>query len=366
MDYRQLGHTDIKVSKICLGTMTWGTQNTEQEAHEQMDYALSRDVNFFDTAEAYPVTPIGPETQGRTEEYIGTWFEQSGNRDKVILATKVMGRAPALLPEDKSRATSPGITWIRDGKAIHNRHHIEAAIETSLQRLQTDYVDLYQLHWPDRPANRFGIRDFYHRTDNMAPDGVYDDLLLEAATVMNDLIKAGKIRSWGLSNETPYGVMKYLRLCDENGLQRPASIQNPYSLLDRIFDIGLAEICMRENFGFLPYSPLGAGVLTGKYLDGTYPEGSRLAISGGNSRYKNPKCDEAVADYVQIAKDHNLDPTMMALSFVRERPWTTSNIIGATTMAQLKTNIDSAELVLSDEVMTAIQHIHDNNPNPGP
>ena len=226
MDYRTLGRSNIKVSKICLGTMTWGTQNSENEAHEQMNYALSRDVNFFDTAEIYPVTPIGPETQGSTEKCIGTWFAKTGNRDKVVLATKVMGRAPALLPESKSRATSPGIDWIRDGNAIHNRENIESAIETSLTRLQTDYVDLYQLHWPDRPANRFGIRDFYHRDDNMAQDGVYDELFLEAATVMNDLMKAGKIRTWGLSNETPYGVMKYLRLCDENGLERPVSIQN--------------------------------------------------------------------------------------------------------------------------------------------
>lgn len=366
MEKRSLGHSDITVSKICLGTMTWGTQNSEAEAHEQMDYALSRGVNFFDTAEIYPVTPIGAETQGRTEECIGTWFEKTGNRDKVILATKVMGRAPALLPEDKARATSPGITWIRDGKAIHNRTNIEAAIETSLARLKTDYVDLYQLHWPDRPANRFGMRDFYHVKDNMAPDGNYDELFLEAATTMNDLIKAGKIRTWGLSNETPYGAMKYLRLCDENGLQRPVSIQNPYSLLDRIYDIGLAEVSMRENIGFLPYSPLGAGVLSGKYLDGTCPEGSRLAISGGFSRYKNPQCDKAVADYVKIAKEHNLDPSIMALSFVTERPWTTSNIIGATTMEQLKINIDSAETILSDEVMMAINNIHNNNPNPGP
>lgn len=366
MEYRTLGHSDIKVSKICLGTMTWGTQNSESQAHEQMDYALSRDVNFFDTAEIYPVTPIGAETQGRTEEYIGMWFEKSGHRDKVILATKVMGRAPALLPEDKTRATSPGITWIRDGKAIHDRGNIENAIETSLARLKTDYVDLYQLHWPDRPANRFGIRDFYHRQDDMAPNGDYDALFLEAAQTMNDLIKAGKIRSWGLSNETPWGVMNYLRLCDENNLIRPVSIQNPYSLLDRIYDIGLAEVSMRENIGLLAYSPLGAGVLSGKYLDGTYPEGSRLAISGGNSRYKNPQCDKAVADYVKIAKEYDLDPSLMALSFVNERPWVTSNIIGATKMDQLKVNIDSAETTLSDEVMTAINAIHSNNPNPGP
>ncbi len=366
MKQRQLGHSDIKVSKICLGTMTWGTQNSESQAHEQMSYALERDINFFDTAEIYPVTPIGASTQGKTEEYIGTWFQKTGQRDKIVLATKVMGRSPALLPENKERATSPGITWIRDGKAIHNKQNITKALEDSLKRLKTDYIDLYQLHWPDRPANRFGIRDFYHRYDDMAPTGDYDDLFLEAAHTMNTLIQSGEIRTWGLSNETPWGVMKYLRLCDENNLVRPVSIQNPYSLLDRIYDIGLAEVSMRENIGLLAYSPLGAGVLTGKYLDDTYPEGSRLAISEGRSRYKNPQCDKAVANYVRLAKDHNIDPTIMALSFVNDRPWTTSNIIGATTMAQLKTNIDSAEICLSDDIIQAINDIHANNPNPGP
>lgn len=366
MKLRNLGNSGIKVSEICLGTMTWGTQNVESEAFEQMDYALAHDVNFWDTAEVYAVPP-SEESYGKTETMIGNWFAKTGKRDHVVLASKVVGRTPHPKPAGApAHHHDRGQYWIREGKARHNRDNIMTAIDDSLKRLQTDYVDLYQLHWPDRPAQRFGIRDYFVVPDDLVPDGNYDAMMLEVLQSMDELIKAGKIRSWGLSNETPWGVMKYISLADKHGLPRPVSVQNPYSLLDRRDEAGLMEVCHRENIAHLPYSPLGAGVLSGKYLHNQWPEGARATLAGHKGRYIKPKCEEAVEAYVDLAKKYNLDPSQMALAFLIQLPFVTSTIIGATSMDQLKINIASAQLRLPEEVNVAINIIHDNNPNPGP
>lgn len=366
MKLRNLGHSNIKVPAICLGTMKWGSQNTQDEAFQQMDYALAHQINFWDTAEVYAVPPTA-ESYGKTETIIGNWFAKNGKRDHVVLASKVVGRTPHPKP-----AGSPvhhhdkGQFWIREGQAKHNRDNITRAIEDSLKRLQTDYVDLYQLHWPDRPAQRFGLRDFFVVPDDMAPDGNYDAIMLEVLETMNDLIKAGKIRSWGLSNETAWGTMKYLTLAEKHNLPKPVSVQNPYSLLDRRDEAGLMEVCMRENISHLPYSPLATGVLTGKYLNGQWPENARLTLSGRKGRYIKPKCEEAVTAYVDLAKKYSLDPSQMALAYLIQNPFVTSTIIGATTLDQLKTNIDSLQVQLPSEVIAAINIIHESNPNPGP
>ena len=344
MQYRQLGNTDIKVSSICLGTMTFGEQNTETEAHQQLDYALDHGVNFIDTAELYPVPPK-PETQGRTEAYIGSWLKQRQCRDKVILATKVAG---------------PGRDWLnhfRGGNNCLDRYNIETALEASLNRLQTDFIDLYQVHWPDRETNCFGQLGYRHPAkDNSIP-------VEETLGVLSDLVQAGKIRHLGVSNETPWGVMRYLASAD---LQRIVSIQNPYNLLNRSYEVGLAEISHREQVGLLAYSPLGFGVLSGKYLHGARPAGSRLALFDAYTRYSNPQAELATERYVKLARQHGLDPAQMSLAFVTGRPFTTSNIIGATNLQQLEANIASAELTLSDEILQQIEQIHTEHPNPSP
>lgn len=346
MEYRKLGRTDLDVSSICLGTMTWGEQNTQAEGFEQMDYALERGVNFFDTAELYAVPPKA-ETQGSTETIIGNYFAERKNRDKVILASKVTGRS--------------GMEWFRKSgeKTELNRAQIEEAIDGSLTRLQTDYIDLYQLHWPDRPVNAFGSQIYKHEGDEI-------NTIEEILEVLQDLVKAGKIRHVGLSNENPWGTAQFIRLANEKGLPRMQSIQNAYNLLNRIFEYGLSEFSHRDDVGLLAYSPLAQGMLTGKYLDGAAPAGARGTLFGRLDRYQTPNAEVAIRKYVQIAKDFGLDPAQLANQFVTTRPFVTSNIIGATTMEQLKTAIDSTQLVLTDEIMAAIEDVHLWHTNPCP
>ncbi len=346
MKYTKLGNTNIKVSKICLGTMTWGEQNTADQGFEQLDYAVEAGVNFIDTAELYPIPPI-PATQGVTESIIGDWMQQRKNRDQLVIATKVCGRGK-------------WVKYIREGKNKLDRENIEAAVDASLQRLKTDYIDLYQLHWPDRSTNFFGELGFVPKPDDrMTP-------IEETLDALNDLVKAGKIRQIGISNETPWGMMRYLQLAEQRDQARLVSIQNPYSLLNRSFEIGLSEIAIRENVGLLAYSPLGFGVLSGKYLDGQKPAGSRLTLFQEYSRYTKGQGIEATEAYVQLARVHDLDPAQMALAFVNTRPFVTSTIIGATTMDQLKVDIASIDLELSEEVLEGIEEIHRRYPNPSP
>lgn len=347
MEYRPLGNTDLKVSAIALGTMTWGQQNSEADAFEQMDYALERGINLIDTAEMYPVPPR-PETQGLTETYIGNWIASRGTRDKIVLATKAAGRGD----------NNPGVQHVRGGPRL-NKEHIHQAIESSLQRLQTDYVDLYQLHWPERNTNFFGRMDYRHGTD----DGVEIRETLEA---LAELVQQGKIRHVGLSNETAWGAMHYASLAKEFDLPRPVSIQNPYSLVNRTYEIGLAEVSMREEMGLLAYSPMAFGVLSGKYMNGQRPEGARITLFDRFTRYTSARTDAAVEEYVGLARKYGLDPAQMSLAFVTGREFVTSNIIGATTMEQLKSNIDSCDLVLSDELLKDIERVHSHNPNPAP
>lgn len=349
MQYRKLGQTNIDVSVIALGTMTWGEQNSEAEAHAQLDYAVDRGVNLIDAAEMYPVPPK-PETQGLTERYIGTWLSQSGKRDKVLVATKVAGPSRKLAQA----------AHIRGGKTKFDRANIEAALNDSLQRLQTDYVDLYQLHWPDRTTNHFGELGYSHVEDE---DTVP---IAETLQVLSDLVKAGKIRHIGLSNETPWGVSQFLNIAKDQGLERVVSIQNPYNLLNRSFEIGNAEIAIREQVGLLAYSPLAFGALTGKYLNGAQPAGARLTLWERFARYKAPAAEQAISQYVALAHQHGLDPAQLALAYVNSRRFVTSNIIGATNLDQLKTNIDSIDLTLSAEVLQAVEHIHLQHPNPSP
>lgn len=348
MEYRKLGPTTLDVSAICLGTMTFGEQNSEAEAHEQIDYALDRGVNFIDAAEMYPVPPRA-ETQGRTEAYIGSWLAKTGRRNDVALATKVTGHARTAME------------YLRDGDTPRlTPAHIRRAVEASLDRLQTDHIDLYQLHWPDRATNTFGKRGYVHdAADEPVP---IEETLGELARLVDE----GKIRHVGLSNETPWGVMRFLRAAERESLPRVASIQNPYSLLNRTFEIGLAECSIREQVGLLAYSPLAFGVLSGKYLDGARPAGARLTRWERFARYAGQRAEQATADYVALAREHGLDPAQMALAYVTGREFVTSNIIGATTMEQLAANIDSAEMALSDEVLAGIEAIHADNPDPSP
>ncbi|MEL0320516.1 MAG: NADP(H)-dependent aldo-keto reductase [Gammaproteobacteria bacterium] len=346
MDKRPLGKTGIDVTSICLGTMTWGEQNTEAEAHEQLSYACDeRGINFIDTAELYPVPPKA-DTQGRTEQYIGSWLNQRGRRDDLVIATKACG---------------PGewVNYFRGGPR-HTKDHLEAAIDASLARLQTDYVDLYQLHWPDRPTNFFGQLGYTH------VDGADETPIDEILTALESLVVSGKVRAIGLSNETPWGVMTFLEIARREGLPVVASIQNPYSLLNRTFEIGLSEIAHRESVGLLAYSPLAFGVLSGKYLGGKRPEGARLTLFDRFSRYSNPEATRATEAYAALAAEHGLSLTAMALAYVTSRPFVTSNIIGATSMAQLKENIDTHDLKLSDAVLDGIEAIHVSQPNPSP
>jgi aryl-alcohol dehydrogenase-like predicted oxidoreductase len=346
MQYHQLGRTDLRVSQIGLGTMTWGEQNTEQEAHAQLDHALDQGINLIDTAEMYPVPPKA-ETQGRTEAYIGSWLEKRGRRDRVVIATKVAGPA------------GDWLSYLRSGPRL-NRQHIEAALDASLERLQTDYIDLYQVHWPERKTNNFGQLGYAYPTD--------EDLVPIADTleVLADLVDEGKVRHIGVSNETPWGVMRYLEDAERDGAPRIVSIQNPYNLLNRSFEIGLAEITHREGPGLLAYSPLAFGVLSGKYLGGTRPAGARLTLFDRFNRYSSAEAETAAAAYVRLARDHELDPAQMALAYVNSRPFVTATLIGATSMAQLRSNIASVGLTLSNEVLEGIEAIHRRQPNPCP
>ncbi|MEM1119560.1 MAG: NADP(H)-dependent aldo-keto reductase [Bacteroidota bacterium] len=347
MKYSRLGRTNLEVSKICLGTMTWGEQNTEAEGHEQMSYALDRGVNFWDTAELYSVPPKA-ETHGSTEKVIGTWFKKNGKRDKVILATKIGG-------------ASPNLTWLR-GPEDFSRRAIFLALEKSLKRLQTDYVDLYQLHWPTRKANFFGVKEYKHSKSDQ-----WQDNFLELLGAMDDLVKQGKIRYFGISNETPWGFHNFLKLSEQHNLPRVASVQNPYSLLNRTYEIGMAEMSIRENAGLLAYSPLGFGVLSGKYLKGTARPKSRLNLFGKiYPRYSGEQATKATKMYLDIAEKHGLSLAQMALAFVNIQPFLTANIIGATTMEQLKENIDSIDVELSDEILKEIGAVHNQISNPAP
>ena len=345
MQYRQLGRTDIQVSAICLGTMTWGEQNTESDAHAQLDYALDQGINFIDTAELYSIPPRA-ETQGLTEKYIGTWLKNRPDRDKIILASKVAGER-----------------WpkhIRGGPKL-NRQQIREAIENSLRRLQTDYLDLYQVHWPARETNFFGQLGYSHNPNDQAT------AIETTLEVLNDLVAEGKVRHIGLSNETPWGVAEYLRLAEQRGWPQVASIQNPYNLLNRTFEIGLAEIACREQVGLLAYSPMAFGALSGKYLRGAKPQGCRLTLWASQyGRYTKPNGIAATEKYVELAKQRNLSPAQVALAYVTTRDFVTTNIIGATSMAQLKENIASIELTLSKDLLEEIEAIHLDRPNPCP
>ncbi|MGQ9366371.1 aldo/keto reductase [Azospirillum sp. ST 5-10] len=347
MEYRPLGRTGLTVSAIGLGTMTWGRQNSEAEGHAQMDRALERGVTFWDTAEMYAVPPTA-DTYGRTETIIGTWFRSRGGRDKVVLASKVIGQPRG------------AFDWVRGGTARLDRANILAAVEASLRRLQTDWIDLYQLHWPDRLAVRFGARSYRHAPeDDGAP-------LEETLSVLDELVKAGKIRAFGLSNETPWGTMTCLKLAETRGLPRPASIQNAYNLLNRTFESGLAEVALREDVGLIAYSPLAAGTLAGKYLDGAVPDGTRRAVDHRKSRYDTPNADAATRAYLDIARRHGLEPTRMAIAFVAHQPFVASTLIGATTMAHLESNIDAFDLRLDPAVLKEIDGVHARNPDPCP
>jgi aryl-alcohol dehydrogenase-like predicted oxidoreductase len=346
MLYRPLGDSNLKVSALSLGTMTFGEQNSVTEAHAQLDRAIDAGINLIDTAEMYPVPPKA-KTQGETERHIGRWLTQRGRRDQLVLATKVAGPADWL-------------NYLRDGNLHLDRTNIEAALDQSLQRLSTDYIDIYQLHWPDRKTNYFGSLGYQHPKHEQATP------IEETLEALNDLKKAGKIRYVGLSNETPWGVMHYLQLAQQHDLPRVVSIQNPYSLLNRTFEIGLAEIAHRESCGLLAYSPLAFGVLSGKYLGGKKPLNARLSLYDRFTRYSNPQADAATEQYVQLALDQGLDPAQMALAYVTSRPFVTSTIIGATTQEQLQTNLASIDLKLTKEVLEGIEKIHIQYPNPSP
>ncbi len=347
MQYRRLGRTDLNVSAICLGTMTWGQQNTEAEGHEQLDYALAHGVNFIDTAELYSIPPKA-ETFGSTERIIGTWLKARGNRDKVIIASKVVGRG-----------TEP---WFRDNGAPTRltRVQINEALDKSLKRLQTDYIDLYQLHWPDRPMP-WGANPTVFQFEEADSTPIEETL-----AALQDLVKAGKIRHVGLSNESAWGTMSFVHKAEMMGLPRVQSIQNAYNLLNRTFEVALAEIAMREQVGLLAYSPLAQGFLTGKYMNGARPEGARLTLFKRGQRYEKPGSAEAIDAYVALAQKHNLDPAQLAIAFAASRPFTTSVIIGATTMAQLKSDIAALDLVLSPELEKEINAIHQRHSNPAP
>ena len=346
MKFKKLGNTVVDVSLICLGTMTWGEQNTQGEAFEQMDYALEKGVNFFDTAELYAVPPKA-ETFGKTEEIIGNWFLSKKNREKIILASKIAG---------------PRCEWIRGGKNNYSEKKIQEAINGSLKRLKTDYIDLYQLHWPERTANFFGKLGYEHDE----AEGEWNDFesILRA---LEKFIKQGKIRYIGISNETPYGLSRYLEISQNKHLPRVMSVQNAYSLVNRTYEVGLAEISVREKSGLLAYSPLAAGYLSGKYRNDKMPEDSRMHLFGDMwKRYQDPRAVKAYEEYYLLAKEMGISLVELSLAFVNSRPFVTSNIIGATTMDQLKENIQSVNIELTDEMMDKINLIHNNNPNPSP
>ena len=345
MKYTKIPQTDIKVSKICLGTMTYGQQNTESEAHEQLNYAIDQGVNFIDTAEMYSI-PGKKETQGSTERYIGSWLKDQ-KREDLVVATKITGPMPYF-------------NYIRPNLGF-SKEVLHDALNKSLERLQTEYVDIYQLHWPERSVNFFGQRNFKHD-----PDEKWQDNFKEIIEALDGLVKEGKIRHYGVSNESSWGVMRQVSESKNHGLTTCKTIQNPYSLLNRTFEINLAEVSLREQIGLLAYSPLAFGVLSGKYLDGKMPENSRLKLFPAYSRYSNPQALKLTALYAELAKQHNLSLTELSLAFVNQRPFVTGNIIGATTMEQLKENIGSIDVTLSDEILNEIDRIQELQPNPAP
>jgi len=345
MIYTTIPNTDIKVSKICLGTMTFGQQNTEAEGHEQMDYALERGVNFFDTAEMYSV-PANEATYGSTEKIIGTWFKKSGNRDKVILASKIAG-------------PNANFGYMRE-KLDFSPASIKYAVENSLKRLQTDYIDLYQMHWPERKTNNFGQRAFHGHDD------VWEDNFREVLETFDGLIKEGKIKHIGASNENAWGMMRLLEESKYNSLPRIKTVQNPYSLLNRLFEVNSAEVSKYENVGLLGYSPLAFGVLTGKFLTGESHPNARVNLFPQYTRYKSEQCTQATKLYLEIAKKHGLTLTQLAMGFVLAQPFLTSAIIGATTMEQLKENIDTIDVILSKEILAEIDAVQAIIPDPAP
>ena len=345
MKFKKLGNTDLKVSLICLGTMTWGTQNSEKDAFEQMDYSISKGINFFDTAELYSVPPTA-DSFGKTEEIIGNWFKERKNREKIILASKVAG---------------PGCDWIRGGGNSFDKKKMEEAIDGSLKRLKTDYIDLYQLHWPERSTNFFGRRDYLYNNKEGHWNSFED--ILEA---LKKFIKSGKIRHIGVSNETPYGLSRYLEISKNKNAPRMMSVQNPYNLVNRTYEIGMSEISIREKCGLLVYYPLAAGALSGKYKNGNMPKDSRMALFKGWERHLNPLAMKAYDEYFKVAKDFNLTMVQLAQAFVNSRPFVTSNIIGATTMDQLKENVESIDIEFTNEMMERVNEIHNSNPNPSP
>ncbi|MGJ0510945.1 aldo/keto reductase [Methylocystis sp.] len=349
MEYRKLGDSNLSVSAICLGSMTWGQQNSKAEGHAQLDYAFDCGVNFIDTAEIYSIPPR-QETQGSSERIIGNWLAARKNRDKAIIATKVAGRGDA--------------NWLRPGGAgtILDARNINAAIEGSLKRLQTDYIDLYQLHWPDRSLPLWGAGGTVYRRPTKR-DEIPIEETLEALT---RLVKAGKVRHIGLSNETPWGVARFLRAAELGHGPRVVSIQNAYNLVNRTFEIGLAEFTERERVGLLAYSPLAQGYLTGKYQGGARPPGARTTLFERAQRYEKPEVERAVAAYLTLAQDMGADPAQLAIAFVTSRPFVTSNIIGATTMAQIKTDLESVEFRITPEIERRIDAIHHLHSNPAP
>ena len=347
MKYRLLGNSEIRVSLICLGTMTWGQQNSEAEAFEQMNYALECGVNFWDTAEMYPI-PVRADTQGRTEHFIGNWFKKHGRRDEVIVATKVTGRSER--------------TWVRTGQETRvNREQIVQAVEGSLKRLQTEYIDLYQVHWPDRRMGLWGegTGSYVHK------EGHDETPIVEAMTVLSELVRAGKIRTIGVSNETPWGVCQYLEASNFYGCERIVSVQNSYSVLNRIYEIGLSEFAYRDKIGLLAYSPMAMGTLSGKYETGSIPLNSRMELFPEfMQRYQTAGARQAISSYVQLACEYGISPAHLALGYVNSRPFVSSNIIGATSLEQLQQNIESVDVEISEELEQAIQAIHRSNKNP--
>jgi aryl-alcohol dehydrogenase-like predicted oxidoreductase len=345
MKYTTLPNTDIKVSKICLGTMTFGQQNTETDGHAQMDYAVDRGINFFDTAEMYSV-PAREETYGSTERILGTWFKKTGKREEVVLASKIAG-------------PNPNFNYMRE-KNDFSPASIKYALDNSLQRLQTDYIDLYQLHWPERKTNYFGQRGF------KVQDDAWEDNIHEVLDTLGGFIKEGKIKHIGLSNETPWGIMRFLEESKYNHLPRIKTVQNPYSLLNRLFENGSAEVCMRENIGLLAYSPMAFGILSGKFLSGESHPKSRLNLFPQMSRYNSAQCTEATRLYQEIAYKNGLTLTELSLAFIEQQSFVTSTIIGATTMEQLKENIDTVKVTLSEDVLQAINEVQAIIPDPAP
>ncbi|MDI5897957.1 aldo/keto reductase [Flavobacterium yafengii] len=345
MKYTTLPNTDVKVSKICLGTMTFGQQNTEADGHAQMDYALENGVNFFDTAEMYSV-PSRQETYGSTEKILGTWFKKTGKREEIVLASKIAG-------------PNPNFGYMRE-KLDFSPASIKFALDQSLQRLQTDYIDVYQLHWPERKTNYFGQRGF------KVQDDAWEDNIHNVLETLDGFVKEGKINHIGLSNENPWGIMRFLEESKYNNLPRVKTIQNPYSLLNRLFENGSAEICLRENVGLLAYSPMAFGVLSGKFLTGEDHPNARVKLFPQYSRYNSAQCTEATRLYQEIAKKNGLTLTELSLAFIEQQPFVTSTIIGATTLEQLKENIDTIQVSLSDEILKAIDEVQAVIPDPAP